>query len=301
MLAIITGPTEEAALRESSSWKTFDPEPGSEVVIFDGQANQENTFVRLAVIDWASKFELEALVVDDKASIEPSPFRTSATPQILVIGDSISCGMAISPEQGGEPVPFGVLDAFPFVAQRLLLKGEMPKKVDLEFIGYPGMNLVPPTEQEKVKGFPTGMADAFFWTSPWSKEIFSPLLSPTVVLIELGTNDQAFDISKERFGAALSEFMDKLIKSSNNSIRQVWLVPPFPDADTDNRELNIAMPSFIPLLEAGFDGVQITGKLCNLVEGLTIEDTVDGVHPSLGVHKNIGRKLMEFMACNLYE
>jgi len=73
--------------------------------------------------------------------------------------------MAISSEQGGEPVPFGVLNAFPFVAQRLLLEGKKSTNVSLDFVVYPGLNLVRPSEEEKLKGFPSGMIDAFFWVS----------------------------------------------------------------------------------------------------------------------------------------
>lgn len=73
--------------------------------------------------------------------------------------------MAISSDQGGEPVPFGVLNAFPFVAQRLLLEENKCTKVSIDFVVYPGLNLVRPTEEEKLKGFPSGMIDAFFWVS----------------------------------------------------------------------------------------------------------------------------------------
>jgi len=73
--------------------------------------------------------------------------------------------MAIPSEQGGEPVPFGVLNGFPFVAQRLLLEGNESTKVFVDLVVYPGLNLVRPTEEEKLKGFPSGMIDAFFWVS----------------------------------------------------------------------------------------------------------------------------------------
>jgi hypothetical protein len=73
--------------------------------------------------------------------------------------------MAVSSDQGGEPVPFGILNAFPFVAQRLLLEGNNCTKVSIDFVVYPGINLVRPTEEEKLKGFPSGMIDAFFWVS----------------------------------------------------------------------------------------------------------------------------------------
>ena len=72
--------------------------------------------------------------------------------------------MAVSTEKGGELIPFGILDAFPYVAQRILLKGDESTKVSIDFVGYPGLSLVRPTEEEELN-FPSGMVDAFFWVS----------------------------------------------------------------------------------------------------------------------------------------
>lgn len=296
MIAVITGAEEESALRNVSQWRTFDPAPGSEIhIIQEGTEHPKThhkTFVRIVLIDWASKIELEAFIVDEGGIIEPLPIiKVKAPPELLVIGDSISSAMAVPSEQGGEPVPFGVLNAFPFVAQRLLLEGNPSRKVSIDFVAYPGLNLVRPTEEEKLKGFPSGMIDAFFWDSIWTKGIVPFPSSPTVILIELGTNDQAFDISKERFVDALVEFITRLVEFSHNSVQQAWLVPPFPDADTENRELNHAMESFIPILKQKLP-TNIAVKLCDVVEGLTI---VDGVHPRLEVHQRLGKKLADFI------
>ena len=68
MLAIITGPTEEIALKGVDKWRTVDPEVDSETVIFDetdGDTLHERTFVKIVLIDWASTFELRALITDD--------------------------------------------------------------------------------------------------------------------------------------------------------------------------------------------------------------------------------------------
>ena len=67
MLAIITGPTEEIALKNVEKWRTVDPEAGSEIVIFDETDGtlHERTFVEIVLIDWASTFELSALITDD--------------------------------------------------------------------------------------------------------------------------------------------------------------------------------------------------------------------------------------------
>lgn len=58
------------------------------------------------------------------------------------------------------------------------------------------------------------------------------------------------------------------------------------------------MSSYIALLKSKF-GDEITFKLCDLVEGLTTANTVDGVHPPLAVHNDLGKKLAAFIASNL--
>ena len=74
--------------------------------------------------------------------------------------------------------------------------------------------------------------------------------------------------------------------------------PPFPDRDTDNKELSLAFPSIVAGLQAkSKDKLKI--QLCDLVDGLTIEDTTDGVHPTLAVHLEIGKKLANFISSNL--
>ena len=80
---------------------------------------------------------------------------------ILFIGDSISSGLAVP----GESVPFGVLDIFPFVAQRQLLANESPRHIAIDLVAYPGFTLISPTDQERENGFPPGMYDAFFHVS----------------------------------------------------------------------------------------------------------------------------------------
>ncbi|KAF8152922.1 SGNH hydrolase-type esterase domain-containing protein [Crassisporium funariophilum] len=300
----MTGATEEATLKDPKAWRTLDVEGDSEVVILDETtplAQHKKTFVRLMLIDWASTFELAALSIDDNASIEPlSDAGLDPNFNILVIGDSISCGFAAPVEEGGELVPFGVLQAFPLVAQRLLMEREPSTKVAIDQIAYPGWTLVSPTEQDKEMGSgSTGMADAFFRVTPWSQEVFDgPYPAPKAIILELGTNDQAFEVSVERFASTLKDLIENLIGLFQSSLRHIWLVPPFPDADTDNRALNLAYSAYIPRFEARF-GDMVKVCLCDLVEGLTIADTVDGVHPSLSAHKAIGKKLADFLATHL--
>ncbi|CAA7268784.1 unnamed protein product [Cyclocybe aegerita] len=300
MVTIITGNSRESALQDTASWRALDPQPSCDVVIFDTCARHDRTFVQIVLIDWASQLEIQYFYADDEAKFEGLPEEANQIPRILLVGDSISSAMAVSIEQGGELVPFGILDGFPFVAQRRLLQRDPPLQVAVDLVAYPGLNLVRPTEEEKEKGHPLGMVDAFFWKSPWTKEAWVASISPIVVMIELGTNDQFFQVPKEKFGDAFIELIQKLLSQSQNSFMHVWLVPPFPDEDTDSHQLNEAMPYIIDRLQNRF-GPSIEFKICDLVEGLTAKDTVDGVHPSLKAHQRLGEQLAAFIERNLFE
>lgn len=169
--------------------------------------------------------------------------------------------MAVSAEIGGEPVPHGILDGYAFVAQRWLMERQT-KRVNIELVAYPGMTLVIPTEEEKEKGQPTGMAEAFFWVSStgicffklsmihdrneeitleqrriytrlecgccfartWCVSVPQEVSESKVITDYLGTNDQSFGIAPGRFGDSLATFIDKMNVISNSPIRHVWVV-----------------------------------------------------------------------------
>ncbi|KAF9530561.1 hypothetical protein CPB83DRAFT_167322 [Crepidotus variabilis] len=302
MLAILTGLTERAALNRDpnlSTWRTVDPAPNTEIIIFDDSAKgqdgviHDKTFVKIVLIDWASIFDFGALITDDDGDLDFEEIKYTSVPKVLLIGDSISCAMAVSPEQGGEPIPFGILEGYPYVAQRILLERNLA--FDLELVAHPGINMVKPTEEEKEKGQPIGMEDLFFWKSFWEREESKPNVQVTIVAIALGTNDQFFKITPERFYEAIVNLIQRLIQLSTSPIQQVWLIPPFPDADTDSQYLSEAIPSFTPLLVKKFQDQHISFKLCDLVKGLTAKDTVDGVHPSLITHQRLGRDFALFI------
>jgi len=72
MLSILTGSTKQEALLNRSSWRVADPQPCSEVLIFD-RVDRERTFVRIVLIDWASKLEVDTFILDEVCSyISPS-------------------------------------------------------------------------------------------------------------------------------------------------------------------------------------------------------------------------------------
>ena len=136
-----------------------------------------------------------------------------------------------------------------------------------------------------------------------------------------GTNDQSLDISPERFTTTMEGFINKLAKMFEGSLQHVWLVvsnksvvdspnlfledsffppaqPPFPDKDTKNKELKLAFPSMAADLQAkSKDKLKI--QICDLVDGLTVEGTTDGVHPTPTVHLEMGKKMANFISSNL--
>jgi hypothetical protein len=80
---------------------------------------------------------------------------------VLLIGDSISCGYALLPEEGGKWIPRGYDDAFPSAAMRLLRQQNY--NVQIQTMAYPGIALVRRTA-DKVNAS-HGMVDKFFHAS----------------------------------------------------------------------------------------------------------------------------------------
>ena len=116
----------------------------------------------------------------------------------------------------------------------------------------------------------------------------------------------------------MERFINKLAKTFEGSLQHIWLVvsdksvvslqisedffaakPPFPDRDTENKELSLAFPSIVAGLKAKLKDTKLKIQLCDLVDGLTIEGTTDGVHPTLAVHLEIGKKLAKFISSSL--
>ena len=68
MISIRVGPTENAVLKSPEYWRTANPEPNSEVLVFDETKHpnlEKKRFVQIMLIDWVSLFELSALIYDD--------------------------------------------------------------------------------------------------------------------------------------------------------------------------------------------------------------------------------------------
>lgn len=64
MIAIWTGKDENSITSNQPPWKVCDVEAGSGVILVQTMATSE-TYVRIMMIDWASVFEIGALLVDE--------------------------------------------------------------------------------------------------------------------------------------------------------------------------------------------------------------------------------------------
>ncbi|THU83820.1 hypothetical protein K435DRAFT_688780 [Dendrothele bispora CBS 962.96] len=209
----------------NSSISTYDAQ-GTDIItlIDEGFLSSHGTgpyVVHVTLIDWASVLEIEAfLVSSDHDILAIPPARPSLN--VLVIGDSISCGWT----DVLQSIPLGCLNALPFVLKRDVLQNKgIDIRVDL--IAYPGMTLVDPTEDERDEGAMLGMVSKFFHTSPWSAEIAEAPDNrdgPKILLIALGTNDEAQDVSPTRFTEAMRTLLVKLLHLYDQKVQHICLI-----------------------------------------------------------------------------
>jgi hypothetical protein len=87
----------------------------------------------------------------------------------LFIGDSLTCGLALERSDGGQPIPQGVLDAFPSRAVSIL-RERNSNPLSLEVVAYPGISLTrlgrPKDDDSAASSENLGMTDKFFHVSP---------------------------------------------------------------------------------------------------------------------------------------
>ncbi|KAK7467402.1 hypothetical protein VKT23_004457 [Stygiomarasmius scandens] len=256
--------------------------------------------VHITLIDWASVFEIEAfLVSSDRDIISVPPTRPSLN--VLVIGDSISCGWT----DVLQSIPLGCLNALPFVLRRNVLQNEgIDIRVDL--IAYPGMTLVDPTEDELNEGAMLGMVSKFFHTSPWNTEIAEALDksdAPEILLIALGTNDEAQDVSPVRFMEALRTLLVKLLRLYDQKVRHICLIPPFSDidasdSDEDSENITQSFSSIVDALRQEPDLMAAGVVLHEIRLGAELQHDhlLDGLHPNVAGYELLGAALSERMA-----
>ncbi|EGN94206.1 hypothetical protein SERLA73DRAFT_78125 [Serpula lacrymans var. lacrymans S7.3] len=279
-----------------------DMEPSRELVLFD--ANRIPDFsegvycIEVTLVDWASSLEVEAIIVDSESSLLPYSTADAIlgpTP-ILLIGDSISCGYAVSKEDGGQPIPRGYLDAFPTIAQRLLSRYGGSPHILFETISYPGVTLVNPTAEEAEEGMAEGMLAKFFQVSPWDSALCSSHRNkPSVVMIALGTNDDALDVSTESFSASFNELIGRLFQLYESSLACVIFIEPFPDFtegdDIEPSTLSSCIPAVFEQLRQRYE--HVTFHSINISSGIERRHTMDGLHPNVKGHEVLGKNLAD--------
>jgi hypothetical protein len=96
----------------------------------------------------------------------PCPSPSSPPIEVLVIGDSISCGYIGDSLSGAASCSCGYLDAFPSVTQRLLnAPGTALPAFCITSVAYPGITLANPPGEDDSACAPRGMAERFFQVS----------------------------------------------------------------------------------------------------------------------------------------
>ncbi|KAH9933811.1 uncharacterized protein B0H18DRAFT_1207961 [Fomitopsis serialis] len=169
--SIVARPTTDGD--PSAYVKTYDCKPSQEVVL----VHTDTAFARilpvkitLTLIDWASVFELESIILDSGGSIQALP---------------------------DDPRPVRCISA----RAKEQIYASTGIQIDLELVAFPGVTLVAPTPEEADEGAGQGMIDRFFHAFPWLDEPAALDEQPSIILIALGTNDDAQDVSPDRFAS----------------------------------------------------------------------------------------------------
>ncbi|KAJ7820743.1 hypothetical protein B0H14DRAFT_2833211 [Mycena olivaceomarginata] len=179
---------------------------------------------------------------------------------ILFIGDSLTCGLALERSGGGQPIPQGVLDAFPSRA----------------VVAYPGISLTrlgrPEDDDSAASSENLGMTDKFFHKTPWDTTAWTTRGSPRFICIALGTNDEANDVPPDLFRLTLERFIQRL-SAAFPSVKAVYLV-------------------------FAVNGLSV--EVCSGInDGMTLEDTVDGPTCDIGGAYDSREHLAQFLAPRL--
>ncbi|KAF5378816.1 hypothetical protein D9615_007015 [Tricholomella constricta] len=242
----------------------------------ESQADNALT-IELTLIDWASVFELEAILTISKEDIRSLPSTKGL--RILWIGDSISCGYT----DGSESMPRGCLDAFPFLA-RDTLRNEGENLIELDMIAFPGVSLTDQNEVEDDEISSRGMISRFSCASPWSDTIHDGQeCQPRLAVVALGTNDDAQDVEPPRFQAALSDLLSKLSSRYPESLTQIIIIHPFSDFNDEPEDMGAnslvsQFPTFVQALSLAAPSIKVSS--CSITERLMKRHTMDGLHPN---------------------
>ncbi|KZT65382.1 hypothetical protein DAEQUDRAFT_814284, partial [Daedalea quercina L-15889] len=288
----------DGAIVEEEQTKAYNCGPSQEVVLVDANSPIARALpvrVTITLTDWASVFELESVVVDSEDSIQGLPGELRPI-RILAIGDSITAGYS----DGSQPVPLGCLNSYPYIAVSRV-QAETGRAIEFELVAFPGITLVAPTPEEADEGAGQGMIDRFFHASPWSDEPATLDEQPSIILIALGTNDDAQDVSPERFALTLRAFVQHLRTTYRRSLKHLCILHTFQDftdelespstrEDTITRDLGLNSASLT--LDASH-GVEL--HKWDIGKCLRKKDTMDGLHPTLSGHGLLGDALEQMI------
>ncbi|KAH7926717.1 hypothetical protein BV22DRAFT_1008474 [Leucogyrophana mollusca] len=292
----------DAETNELLDKRSQDPGPAGDFVIIDAHATphlvRRLCRITVTLVDWASVLEIATIVIDSESSLKdaasfPDDLRVWLA---LLVGDSISCGYALSTEDGGQPIPHGYLDAFPSVAQKLLRYHDPSFNMRIQTIAYPGIALVSSMKEGTDEGMSAGMVDKFFHITPWDESLCPTLTeeSPSVLIIALGTNDEALGVTTDRFSAVLRDFMRRLIRIFEASLVHIVVLEPFPDF-TDHAADGSPPPSplFTECIAMTLDEMRrshqaILFHAFRITSGIEGKHTMDGLHPTVEGHEVYG-------------
>ncbi|KAJ7474689.1 SGNH hydrolase-type esterase domain-containing protein [Mycena latifolia] len=268
--------------------KTFDAEPGIVLQLWEEPIKE--CYVEITLIDWASILEIDAFICAADGDVDRDSM--VANHQILFIGDSIACGLALDPSDGGQPIPRGILDAYPSRAMSIL-REKYSYPLSLGVAAYPGIPLVGIHHQghdDSMAPIVSGMVDRFFLASPWDHTPWTPRGRPKFICIALGTNDEATDVAPQLFRSTLERFI-RTLSATFPSVKAFYVLPPFrdfnePDAGAIYADL-ISNPVVVDDLDV---------RVCDgLGYGMTAEHTVDGLHPTLAGHNHLAENLAQYL------
>ncbi|KAI0057783.1 hypothetical protein BV25DRAFT_1830696 [Artomyces pyxidatus] len=268
-----------------------DVQPG-ELALFaepEGNADGEGErTVELTMVDWASQFEIEAILVPSEADLLPLSPIYPGRASMLVIGDSIACAAS----DGSKPMPLGSLDSFAAVVAREL-------SLSLSLVAYPGLTLVDPTPEEIEKhGTGLSMAKRYFHTSPWA-DTPAPLdEAPSIIVVELGSNDVDLPVAPERYTAAMYAFVLRLAEVYAATLKHVCILAPFPSFLDEEPWYALGeqtAPGIVAGLQKEF-GERVLVNAWDISRVLRADLVMDGVHPTREGHKVVGEKLARELA-----
>ncbi|KIY52250.1 hypothetical protein FISHEDRAFT_69941 [Fistulina hepatica ATCC 64428] len=287
------------SFRDASQSMTKHDAHGQENIVVYRRANVNDVqpmLIELTMIDWASVLQIDAFMVrssEDVLDIQDYGPRMD----ILLIGDTVSCGYS----DGSELVPYGCLSAFPFVCKRWLQHGASIR-VSLDLVAYPGITLVDMTpEEDGMPGVKSGMATQFFCASIISSICTSPVTHhghhPSVIIIALGSRDEAEYIQGERFSATMIAFIVRLVNAYASTVRHICILYPFvdftaSDLEADMMRIEHMIPDIVKEAQVALAG-RVNVWATDIAESMNYDLTMDGLSPSIRGHEILGHALAQ--------